>query len=306
MGKILTDMEKSFIGTQIKNDISTGKIKVIAKDGYRIYTDGKLEVPLTTVDETLQKYYDTFIAPTTTTATNVVTPFDEMPRCNIYVGQPDTGKTYKAQKVAEDYGVQSLLIMARDNLNLETLLEDFTLVNGQPVFQESLAIKMLSGNDKGIIIIDEFNTLLTGVMKTLQPLLDTTSKTFEYKGKVYNKNLNCKFILTLNDKDKGISVIPDAILSRSNIVYFDTPSDDVLAQWTNTSSKFVHEVRTIYSTLGILHLFGSRQINIIKQLQTPDKISNHLKGVCSLRGTLDDKLMDSLEFKNTLSTLCTM
>lgn len=299
----MTDMEKQLIIAQMQNDITSGKIKCISKDGYRVYTDGNKEVIITTKEETIENYYNTFIASTVANAPGT-TPFDEMPRCNIYVGQPDTGKTYQAQKLAEDYGVESLLIMARDNLNLETLLEDFTLVNGQPVFQESLAIKMLSGTEKGIIIIDEFNTLLTGVMKTLQPLLDTTSKTFEYKGKVYTKNLNCKFILTLNDKDKGISVIPDAILSRSNIVYFETPSDDVLAQWTNTSSRYVQEVRSLYSTLGILHLFGSRQINILKQLKTADNIANHLKGVCSLRGTLDDKLMESLEFKNTLATLC--
>ena len=193
--------------------------------------------------------------------------------------------------------------MARDNLNLETLLEDFTLVDGKPVFTESLAIKMLSGTEPGLIIIDEFNTLLTGVMKTLQPLLDTTSKTFEYKGKIYTKNLNCKFIMTLNDKDKGISIIPDAILSRSKIVYFDQPDTATLAKWTNTTEQYVKNAYDTYKTLGLLSIFGSRQINVLQTMSTPDEIASHFIGLCSLRGMKTD-LIKSLEVKRLLTLLC--
>src|SRR5690606_17667558 len=123
--------------------------------------------------------------------------FDALPRVSLYVGQPDTGKTYKAIKVAEDAGIVPLIKMCRDNLNLETLLEDFILIDGKPVFNESVALQMMSDPNKakGIIVFDEFNTLLTGVMKTLQPIFDETSTTFEYRGKIYEKNLNCKFIV---------------------------------------------------------------------------------------------------------------
>lgn len=286
-------MELKEILNRIQDDLKNNRIKVEVREGVRVYTDGINSVPMTTPQETAELYYKTFIQPKTKSKTN----FDDLPRCTIYVGQPDTGKTYQAQKLAEEYGVQSLLIMARDNLNLETLLEDFTLVDGKPVFKESLAIKMLSGTENGIIIIDEFNTLLTGVMKTLQPLLDNTSKTFEYKGKVYNKNLNCKFILTLNDKDKGISVIPDAILSRSYLKYFETPSLDILATWSGQTKEYVEHIFNLYKTFKLLSVFGTRQINIISKCNTVEELKSHLLGLCSLRGADDtmNKLINSVE-----------
>lgn len=293
-------METKDILKQIASDLAKKKIRVESKDNYRCYTDGDKYVVITTTEETAQNYYNTFIAAQTKA---VSSSFNELPRCTIFVGQPDTGKTYKAQQLAQDYNVPSILIMSRDNLNLETLLEDFTLVDGKPVFKESLAIKMLSGTDPGLIIIDEFNTLLTGVMKTLQPLLDNTSKTFEYKGKIYNKNLNCKFILTLNDKDKGISIIPDAILSRSKIVYFEQPDIKVLAQWSNQSEQYVQAAYDTYKCLGLLSLFGTRQINVLSTMQNVQDITAHFIGLLSLRGMNSD-LIKSLEVQRLLSQLC--
>ena len=286
---------------QITKDLASKKVQVVSKENYRCYTDGNKEVIMTTPEETARNYYNTFINVTNANGTNVT--FDELPRCTIFVGQPDTGKTYKAQQFATDYNVKHILIMARDNLNLETLLEDFTLVDGKPVFKESLAIQMLSGTEPGLIIIDEFNTLLTGVMKTLQPLLDTTSKTFEYKGKIYNKNLKCKFILTLNDKDKGISVIPDAILSRSKIVYFEQPDILTLSKWSNKPEAYVQTAYDIYKTLGLLSLFGTRQINVLTQLKTPEDITAHFVGLLSLRGMKND-LIKSLEIQRLFIDLC--
>lgn len=284
---------------QISQDLAMKKIRVESRDNYRCYTDGVKEVIMTTPDETAQNYYNTFIAPSVV-ASNAT--FDMLPRCTIYVGQPDTGKTYRAQQLAQDFNVPHILIMARDNLNLETLLEDFTLIDGKPVFQESLAIKMLSGTEPGLIIIDEFNTLLTGVMKTLQPLLDTTSKTFEYKGKIYNKNLNCKFILTLNDKDKGISIIPDAILSRSKIEYFDQPDINTLAKWSNLPNNYCQAAYSAYKALGLLSLFGTRQIKVLSTMKTVDDVVKHFTGLCSLRGMKTD-LINSLEVKRLLQCL---
>lgn len=287
---------------QLTDDLQAHKIWVENKEGHRVYTDGTKSVIITSPAETATNYYNIFIAPKATAQTNVA--FSTLPRCTIYVGQPDTGKTYKALQLAKDLNVDSLLLMARDTLNLETLLEDFTLVEGKPVFQESLAIKMLSGTENGIIIIDEFNTLLTGVMKTLQPLLDTTSTTFEYKGKVYKKNMNCKFILTLNDKDKGISVIPDAILSRSKLEYFEQPDIDTLAQWTNTSPTYVKKLYDVYKTLGILNVFGSRQINVLKSINNVATLTNHINGLCLLRG-MDTKILKTLEVQRVLQDVCT-
>jgi len=290
---------------QIKQDMDSKKVWIESRAGYRVYTDGQKEVVITNAKETAINYYNTFIVSNIVNSPlpGTTSDFDSLPRCSIFVGKPDTGKTYQAQKLAEDLGVPYLLIMARDNLNLETLLEDFTLVDGKPVFQESLAIKMLSGTENGIIIIDEFNTLLTGVMKTLQPLLDTTSKTFEYKGKVYNKNLNCKFILTLNDKDKGISIIPDAILSRSYIKYFTQPDSSVLAQWSGKPKQFVEDLANLYQALDLSSIFGTRQINIVYNLQTVDEIIAHFNGLCSLRG-MDASKLDTIETKRLFTALC--
>lgn len=296
-------MEVKEILEQIRKDITDKKIEVVSENGYRCYTDGVKKVIMTNPQETAQNYYNTFIKQQPTNVSGTNTSFDDLPRCTIYVGQPDTGKTYRAQQVASDHGVDHILIMARDNLNLETLLEDFTLVDGKPVFKESLAIQMLSGTKPGLIIIDEFNTLLTGVMKTLQPLLDSTSKTFEYKGKVYTKNLNCKFILTLNDKDKGISVIPDAILSRSKIVYFDQPNIPTLAKWSNQTEQYVQTVYDVYKTLGLLGLFGTRQIQVLSQLKTTEDITAHFVGLLSLRGMKND-LINSIEIQRLFTNLC--
>lgn len=293
-------MNTTDIIKQISEDLKNKKVWVESRDNCRVYTNGIKSVVMTTADETAQMYYNTFIKSNSAIAS---TSFNDLPRCTIYVGQPDTGKTYQAQKLASDYGVDHILIMARDNLNLETLLEDFTLVDGKPVFKESLAIKMASGVDSGVIIIDEFNTLPTGVMKTLQPLLDTTSKTFEYKGKVYTKNLNCKFILTLNDKDKGISVIPDAILSRSKIVYFEQPDIQTLAQWSGQTEQYVQAAYDVYKALGLLSLFGTRQINVLSTMDSVDAITAHFIGLTSLRGMKQD-LIRSLEVQRLLGTLC--
>ena len=294
-------METKQIIQQITDDLKNKKVWVESKEGYRCYTDGNNQVVITTADETAQNYYKTFILGATGAKTNAT--FDDLPRCTIYVGQPDTGKTYQAQQLASTYNVPHILIMARDNLNLETLLEDFTLVDGKPVFKESLAIQMLSGTEPALIIIDEFNTLLTGVMKTLQPLLDNTSKTFEYKGKVYTKNLNCKFILTLNDKDKGISIIPDAILSRSKIVYFDQPDINVLATWSGQSETYVQAAYDVYKALGLLSLFGTRQIKVLTTMKSIDDVTAHFYGLCSLRGMKTDNIK-TIEVQRLLGTLC--
>lgn len=279
---------------QIKADLDAGEIKIETVNGHRAYTNGVCSVPLTTTAETLKNYYYTFI--------NVKQKnhdFDILPRVSLFVGPPDSGKTYRAQEIAESCNIPHILIMARDNLNLETLLEDFTLVDGKPVMKESKAIEFLSGTEQCLMIIDEFNTLLTGVMKTFQPLLDTTSKTFIYKDKVYQKNLNCKFILTLNEKDKGISVLPDAILSRCFVRYFDKPSVEVLSKWTEVPVGTINLYKGIYNALKLDTVFGSRQLMNLKDKTVPE-IESHLRGLCLLRGLDTAGQITSLEIKQKI------
>lgn len=286
---------KDNIIEQIKKDITSGKIRTEVKDGHRIYTDGVNSVPLTSAEETTWNYFKMFIEPTQKTTD----AFDALPRVSLFVGAPDTGKTFLAQSIAEECNVPHILIMARDNLNLETLLEDFTLVDGKPVMKESKAIEFLSGTEPCLMIIDEFNTLLTGVMKTFQPLLDNTSKTFIYKDKVYQKNLNCKFILTLNEKDKGISVLPDAILSRCFVRYFDKPSSEILSKWTEVPVEIVNIYKGIYNALKLDTVFGSRQLMNLKNKTVPE-IESHLRGLCLLRGLDTAGQISSLEIKQKI------
>ena len=284
--------------------LQRGDIKVEVDDGYRYYTDtltGTLNIPITTTEETARAYEKLVLNPKKKGAKRK-DKFSELPRVSMYIGQPDTGKTYQAQQLAKQCGVPHIIKMCRDNLNLETLLEDFILQDGKPGFNESLALKMMTGNDRGIIIFDEFNTLLTGVMKTMQPIFDDTSTTFEYRGKVYNKNMNCKFIVTLNDKDKGISIVPDAILSRSHLKWFSPVPTTRLAQWTGVDLAWITELHGIYKLIGILNIFGTRQIKMLKACATPEDIKNHLYGICRMRN-IDTKVLETLQIKQMINKL---
>ena len=285
---------------KIKDDLKTGRVKVETRDTHRVYTDGTNEVLMEDTDTTLQNYYNTFINVTTTVKQG--NPFDELERCTIFVGPPDTGKTYKACKYCEDNNIKYILIMGRDDLTLETLLEDFMLIDGKPAYKESLALQMLSGTEECVIIIDEFNTIRTGVMKTFQPILDTTSTTFEFKGKVYNKNLKCKFIFTLNDKDKGISILPDAILSRSKFVYFYPVNITTLSNWTGYKVEFIKLVQDLYAVLDMLPIFGTRQLNIVRNCPNTNALTEHLVGLLAMRNK-ESKLVTTPEVQSKLTKI---
>ncbi len=290
---------------KMRDDLNNGVVKVVNDDGYRYYTDVLTEsivIPITTPEETAQVYYKKIINPAQAKSKSNKDPFLNLPRVSMFIGQPDTGKTYLAEKIAQDCGITPIFKMCRDSLNLETLLEDFTLVDGKPVFQESLAIKALSGTDRAIIIFDEFNTLLTGVMKTMQPIFDDTSTIFEYRGKVYQKNMNCKFIVTLNDKDKGISIVPDAILSRSRLKWFEPVPPTTIAKWTNTPIEWVQTIYQIYKILGLLPVFGTRQVKTLRTLADVEEIKNHLYGLCMMKN-VDSKIIDTLQVQQMINKL---
>lgn len=296
----------------IKDNLKTGLIKAVTEPTGRFYitSDDSLKIPITTTEETLLNYKKLIIDKDyfNVNKINNNDTFNGLPRVSIYVGKPDTGKTYSAIKYAEDLGIPYLFIMARETLTLETLLQDFTVIDGKPVFKESLAIKMLSDPDNkpAIIIVDEFNTTPTGIMKTLQPIFDDTSKTFEFNGTIYKKNLNCKFILTLNDRDKGISIIPNAILSRSYVKYFNTIDANTLSKWTGIHIDKVKQYERLYELLGLSSIFGSRQLKILKDMHDINVIKNHLKGLLSLKNINDDTAfnkLDTLEYNTLINSL---
>lgn len=290
----------------LKQAMANKEFEIKTVDGYRYYTDtltNTIVIPITTTEETLRTYEKIVLDGIPSLPGGAVPdPFADLPRVSMFIGQPDTGKTYMAQKIANDCGITPLFKMCRDNLNLETLLEDFKLVDGKPVFEESLAIQYMSGTDRAIIILDEFNTLLTGVMKTLQPIFDDTSTTFEYRGKIYNKNMNCKFIVTLNDKDKGISIVPDAILSRCKLKFFEPVNVNTISQWTGTPVKWVTDLFNIYKICGLLSVFGTRQIKMLRGIKDTTQIINHLYGLCTMKN-IDPKVLDTLQVKQMINAL---
>lgn len=287
---------------KMQQQIKDGTLKIVVADDHRYVTDAATEtiqIPLTTREETAKMYQKRFLNPVMDKNQN---EFDKLPRLSMYIGQPDTGKTYHAQELAERYQVPYVIQMCRDTLNLETLLETFTLEEGKPVFKESIPLKMLTGTEPCIIIFDEFNTLLTGVMKTTQPLFDDTSKTFEYKGTIYNKNMNCKFIVTLNDRDKGISVVPDAILSRACIHYFPPVTPEQISKWTNVPLDWIELLQQVYKLIGLQSIFGTRQVRMIYDKMNLDEIQKHLIGLCRMKN-LDEKIVETLQMKQYLIRL---
>jgi hypothetical protein len=296
-------MQVNDIILQIKKDLANQDIKVVTNDGYRYYTDTLTEsiiVPITTPEETARTYEKLIINPKMSVQTT--NTFASLPRVSMFIGQPDTGKTYRAEQIAKDCGITPIFKMCRDSLNLETLLEDFKLIDGKPVFEESLAIKALSGTTEEIIIFDEFNTLLTGVMKTMQPIFDDTSTTFEYRGKVYNKNMKCKFIVTLNDKDKGVSIVPDAILSRAKLTWFEPVNPATIAKWTGVPLQWINDLFQIYKACGLLGVFGTRQVKMLKHMSSMTEVKNHLYGLCMMK-SIDAKILDTLQVQNLINKL---
>lgn len=288
---------------EIKAGLDNKELKVVSADGHRYYTDvmtETLHIPLTTPEETAEIYEKLVI--NVKQSASVKDPFERLPRVSMFLGQPDTGKTYQAFQIAKDCGIVPLFKMCNEDMNLETFMKDFKLVDGQPVFDESLALQKLTGTEREIIIMDEWNTMGTGAMKTMQPILDDTSSHFEYNGKLYKKNMNCKFIITLNDKDKGISIVPDAILSRCTLKWFEPVPTSTIAKWTGVDIKWINSLYGIYKVLGLLSIFGTRQIKMLHNMKDLSAIKNHLYGLCQMKN-IDSKVIDTLQVQQMINQL---
>lgn len=286
---------------EIKSKLDSKELKIMVSEGHRYYTDvltETLHIPLTTSQEVAENYKKLVLG---MKKKNTVEEFDSLPRVSMFIGQPDTGKTYEAFNIAKRCGVTPLFKMCNEDMNLETFMKDFKLVNGQPAFDETLAIQKLSGTEREIIIMDEWNTMTTGAMKTMQPLLDDTSPEFEFNGKIYKKNMNCKFIITLNDKDKGISVIPDAILSRCLLRWFEPVPTSTIARWTGVDVARVNKLYQLYKICGLVSVFGTRQVKMLANTSLQD-IKLHLYGLCQMKN-IDSKVIDTLQVQQLISSL---
>lgn len=288
----------------ISQRLKTGELKIVSNDGYRYYTDTlteTLNIPLTTAGETAELYERLFLNPLTEQANLPIDLFDRLSHFTLFIGPPDTGKTYKALQIAKDCGITPLFKMCNEDFTLVTLLKDFILVDGKPEYKESLTLTALTGTDRAIIVLDEINTISTGAIKSLQPLFDDTSTHFEYQGKVYKKNPNCKIIGTLNDKDKGISILPDAILSRAACEWFEPTPLSMISNWTKTPIEWVQLLFDLYKALGLLSIFGTRQIKLLHK-KTTSQIKNHLYAMCAMK-KIDTKTIETLQVTQLVNKL---
>ena len=305
----INELKKKF-----QDDFMAGKILTDISETGRFYVIGNIRIPVTTNEEVLRQY-EALVLNAQPTVANTAMSLLDLPRLSIFVGQPDTGKTYLAVETAKMFvpkPERQVLYMCHNEVTLSTLLESFSLKDGKPCYQESVAMKLISdpNDEPAVIILDEFNTMNTNAMKSLQPLFDNTSKTFVFRSvdangntveKVCHKNLNCKFILTMNEKDAGVSKLPNAILSRSKVKYFKPVDDKVLSSWTGVPEATITQYRTIYKTIKLEELFGSRQINSLKNA-TLDEIINHLSGLLALNGQ-SSNLVESIEVRNLINKL---
>ena len=77
----------------------------------------------------------------------------------------------------------------------------------------------------------------------------------------------------------------------------------MLAQWSGKPQQFVEDLANLYQALDLSSIFGTRQINIVYNLQTVDEIIAHFNGLCSLRG-MDASKLDTIETKRLFTALC--
>ena len=56
-----------------------------------------------------------------------------------------------------------------------------------------------------------------------------------------------------------------------------------IAQWTGAPVQWVTELYKIYKILGLLNIFGTRQVKMLKQMNDVQAIKNHLYGLCMMK-----------------------
>jgi len=146
---------------------------------------------------------------------------------NLFIGKPQSGKTTEALAIGEqrhkDGAREPLLHICNYEESLNSLFETVVNVDKQLVITKTKLFELLTDPQQrpGTIILDEINLMSTSTLKSLQPILDNTSKEFEFKNKVWIKNPNLVWIGTMNFNDVGISPLPNALLARATISFFD-------------------------------------------------------------------------------------
>lgn len=313
MKRSINELQQEFM-----KQYNTGDIKSENRPTGNVYVHKSgVEIPATTPQETLEMFEKLVLDANTTPTISLLNP-TLLPLLSIYVGQPDTGKSYKAMHtIGALFKPERVIITTGDEDNtIESLFGDFTVEKGDYKFIPTPTFNMLTDPNKepALIVVDEANLNRPSYQKALQVYLTKTTTHITHKGiekdaqgnehvviKTWELNPNVRWIFTMNDKDKGVNVLPNAILSRASVEYFRPTDDKTLAQWTGQSVKFIEDMRKIYQSLKIVDIFGSRQINVLTGMSL-DQIISHLTGILALRGT-STALIETTEVKRLINSL---
>ncbi len=133
-----------------------------------------------------------------TTIFNGMVKEGKMPNMLFY-GKAGTGKTTVARALAQDLGMDSMLINCSEDNGIDTL---------RVKIRQYASTVSLSGNGK-LIILDEFDYATTAVQTGLRGAIEEFAN-------------NCRFVLTCNYKNRVI----DPLHSRCTGVDFTIPSQE--------------------------------------------------------------------------------
>lgn len=195
----------------------------------------------------------------------------------LWFGNPGTGKSYlahntcknlKEKGVIKDYAV----VNCHEELTVMSLFKTTkTDEQGNWKFLKNKVFKMLTDNKREhyIIVADEFNTTPMSVMKSLQPIIDDSNADFVFEDKVYKKNPNIRFIMTMNHQDLGTSDLPQAIKDRLYPVFFEDLTYEMLSMRTGVPRKIIEKlekIRNMFQHLGDLPEFH-KSVRQLKELR---------------------------------------
>lgn len=232
-------------------------------------------------------------------------------RAELWFGEPGSGKTTLAINTCDVLMQQGLIedytkIICHEDLNLMSLLKTTrTDEQGNWKFLPNKVFNMLTDEmqKRYIIILDEFNTLPMSVMKAMQPILDDTVGKFDFEDKVYDKNPNLFFILTMNHRDLGISELPIAIKDRLYPRLFQELSVKELSKRSGVPIHLIElltKTRQMFEHLGDLPEFH-KSVRQLKELYGADgdEVAFYMKSQLALAQIeYEEAIAMSPEFRN--------